>query len=246
MAIELVEGHPMKGAAVSAAHLRGAGPGSLGLDYNPHKVMEQIVVEYEKDGITEKCRTKLTQEKLLAMARHKEHVIVTKVRDGDNGTKYEYTQIGGPPPDSYADIQAVGPPPPLVERLQEAANQEPAAEPTVRLAAPTTTMRPVFERAVPAGPHEYLERICTPRPQLTVQIHGPFGKFTIGCQEAFVYDLYLILVHALNNGGLYEPPNDPQIEQTLMFEGEMHTGRCMAHYKMPDGKTAHSVYLLSE
>lgn len=231
------------GVLIHNAH-KNRQPDQSGVNYNPHKAMQQIVYEYEEDGTTLKSTTKLTPDKIEEMTKHKE--VITQQKDGKI-TQYRRTVVGEAL--NYDEVTSVAPLNEKLANVATLAQPEEASVPRIRMAgleraelppSPPREIRvdPEFVPLSPAGGYH--------KAQISVMIQGPFGKFTIGCQEAFVYDIYLVLVHALGNGGLYEPPNDPQIVQRLVIGDQVHTGRCMAHYKMPDGKSAHSVYLLSE
>lgn len=249
-----------KGGVMLPEFHKKAGVATSGLTFDPHTPVPQNVIEYEDDGITIKSTTVVGPAEMAMLVKNNV-AKVTRNPPGPKGeTTYRYEQVAAPmsfagaaqataaaaaapiepephelPPVYRPEIseEMGGMPPPEPPRFRNAGEfpreEEKAVAPLI-----TRHSRQVIEIPTPVPP-----RILK-----LVQIANMMGKFSIKCVDAFISDIYLILVQNEDAGGVYEPNIDPDIEQVVMFGGIRYPCRTLAHYKMPDGKTAHSVYLL--
>lgn len=102
--------------------------------------------------------------------------------------------------------------------------------------------------------HSHLDRdanqeapeVAQQRPRTAVKFKGRFGTLTAPYDEIFVDDVSLVLVQMSSDGIHYEPPQDYEELITISWNKTVAVCHSCVHYKMPDGKSAHTVYLISE
>lgn len=89
-------------------------------------------------------------------------------------------------------------------------------------------------------------RLRPPTPRISVKFKGRFGSFTAPYDAVFVDGIALILVQSSGDGMHYEPPED--FEELITISWNQSIAKCHScvHYTMPDGKSAHTVYLIPE
>lgn len=84
-----------------------------------------------------------------------------------------------------------------------------------------------------------------PKPRFPVRFKGRFGTLQAPYNQVFRDGIALVLVQNSPDGVYYEPPYDPEELMEIALTGQLrylcHSG---VHYKMPDGLSAHTVYLI--
>lgn len=241
---------------------KNAGLETSGSVFDPHQSVVQNVIEYEADGITVKRTTVLDAKGLAALAAANAATLTPNEPQGPKNTiTYKYAQpkktMG------YAEAAAVGAtaPAPAPQQIPEPAaapaptttgaapeleDVPPPAMPRFRTAS-ETPMPPSLvqglatypERATPMQEPEAPKRALT-----QVQISTGMGRCNVKCLDIFIQDMFLVMVQHEDISGVFEAVMDPETDIEVMFGGKRHLCRTICHYKMPDGKTAHSVYVL--
>lgn len=101
------------------------------------------------------------------------------------------------------------------------------------------------ERPTPPPTPESTTTPQTRQPRISVRFRGRFGTLSAPYDEVFIDGIALVLVQRSQDGVYYEPPYDPEELMEISFPNQAkylcHSG---VHYKMPDGQSAHTVYLL--
>lgn len=96
----------------------------------------------------------------------------------------------------------------------------------------------------PLGTHYEPQGYQAPKPRNAVKFRGRFGTLTAPYDLVFVDDLSLVLVQYAIDGVYYEPPYDPEEPMEISWAGRRYLCHSGIHYKMPDGRAAHTVYLI--
>ncbi len=83
------------------------------------------------------------------------------------------------------------------------------------------------------------------QPRILVRFKGRFGTFSVPYESVFADGIALVLVQTSGDGVYYEPPQD--FEELISISWNDSVAKCHScvHYKMPDGRSAHTVYLIS-
>lgn len=84
------------------------------------------------------------------------------------------------------------------------------------------------------------------RQRTAVKFSGRFGTLTAPYDEIFIDGIALVLIQTSSDGIHYEPPQDYEELITISWNKTVAVCHSCVHYKMPDGKSAHTVYLISE
>lgn len=245
-----------KGGVMLPEYHKKAGQATSGLPYDPHTPVPQNVIEYEDDGVTIKSTTVIGPKEIAAITAHNTAKVTRSAAGPKGETTYRYEQTATPLSFVAAAAIAAAPaapaapepmPPVQGQDIPDEMRATPPQEPPRFRNAGEFEREFEHERENPRSLPTEPPTAVFPAKMRTlkqVQISNLLGKFSIRCVDAFISDIYLVLVQNEDEGGVFEPNIDPDIEQTIMFGGRRYPCRTLTHYKMPDGKTAHSVYLL--
>lgn len=240
--INTLQSHYMKGTVIQPAKtntLAGGthNPESAGIPFDTQQSVEQVFFE----GDAAKGPIKVTRVPAKAMDVVKQMNRVPGGRANENTVSWEKAvELAERPPQPTVAVGYQNPaqpqplPPPLSgEIVPGPVSPVPPVAPSV--AEPTPQQR----WAPPAD-----VTLVPKRPKTVVTFAGRFGELAVPYDMVFVDGIALVLVQQSADGIRFKPPMDA--EEQILLSWDRNVAWCYSgvHYRLPDGLSAHTVYLI--